>query len=270
MRASENGSYKNIWITGASLGIGASLSQFYAAPGICLGLLGRNAERLGEVAAKCREKGAQVYTYVADVTNADDLRKYSEDFQSHVGSADLVVANAGIRIEEDAEYRDGCIAAEVMGVNYLGVINTIIPFIAGMKERRSGHLAIISSISAFRGTPNSGAYSASKAAINVWAESLRQRLIPYGINVSVLCSGFVQTAMTSSLEFWMPGILSSGAAAEIIASAIRRRKRQVTFPWPSKIIWTVFRILPGRFYDTLILWAKARQTSKRSDRGPRG
>jgi len=252
---------KNIWITGASLGIGKALSDYYAEPGITLGLLSRGSDQLQEVADHCRRKGATVYTYVADVTDAQELRRCAMDFQSRVECVDLVIANAGIRIEEDMENQDCTIPARIMDVNYLGAINTFSPFIPVMKKRQSGHLVIISSIAAFRGTPNSGAYSASKAAINVWGESLRLRLKPYGICVSTLCIGFVKTAMTSSLEFWMPGILIAEKAAEMIAQAISRRKRMITVPWQSRMIWTFFRLLPGSIYDWLILWAKARQSS---------
>lgn len=259
--------FENIFITGASLGIGAALSKYYAAPGISLGLISRGKERLEEVAGQCRRKGAVAHTYVADVTAADDLRRCALDFQTRVEFVDLVIANAGIRVEEDTDYQDISASARVMEVNYVGVINTFSPFIPAMKKRRSGHLAVISSIAAFRGTPNSGAYSASKAAINVWTESLRLRLNPYGICVSTLCAGFVRTAMTSSLDFWMPGILNTEEAAAIIASAIRHRKRLVTFPWQSMMIWTFFRMLPGPLYDRLILWAKANQTKEEGDQG---
>lgn len=251
--------FENIWITGASRGIGAALSNHYAAPGVTLGILSRGAEQLKEVADQCREKGAVVYTYAADVTDALELRRCAMDFQSHVVCVDLVIANAGIRIEEDPENQETSIPANIMEVNYMGTINTFSPFIPTMKTRQSGHLAVISSIAAFRGTPNSGAYSASKAAINVWTESLRLRLSPYGICVSTLCVGFVQTDMTSSLDFCMPGILSAEDAARSAVLAIRQRRRLVTFPWQSRVIWTFFRMLPGPLYDWLILWAKARQ-----------
>ncbi len=254
--------FENIWITGASLGIGAALSNHYAAPGVTLGLLSRGAMQLQKVAGQCRRKGATVYTYNTDVRNAQEVKQCAMDFLSCTGCIDLVIANAGIRIEEDMENQDGSIPASVMEVNYMGTINTFSPFIPAMKTKRSGHLAVISSIAAFRGTPNSGAYSASKAAVNLWSESLRLRLKPYGICVSTLCAGFVKTAMTSDLDFWMPGILTTDEAVVIIARAIRRRRRMVTFPWQSHMIWTFFRILPGPVYDWLILWAKARQTSR--------
>jgi short-subunit dehydrogenase len=248
---------ENIFITGASRGIGAALSEFYAKPGVSLGLLSKGAEDLEAVASRCRTKGAVVHTYVGDVADAEHVARCASDFQSRVNFVDLVIANAGIRLE-DAEYLDTSIPARMMEVNYLGVVHTILPFIARMKERGSGHLAAMSSIGAYRGTPNSGAYAASKGAVNLWTEGLRLSLKPHGICVSTLCSGFVRTDMTKDLNFWMPGLLSPEEAANIIASAIHRRKRLVTFPWQAKMIWTLFRVLPGPLYDRLILWAKGR------------
>ncbi len=254
--------YSNIWITGASKGIGASLSEFYAKPGVCLGLVSNEKERLEATAARCMDKGAVVYTYAADVRDAARLDECASDFQSRAKPVDLVIANAGIRIEEDTEYNARSVPVQLMGVNYFGVINTIVPFIEEMKKRRSGHLVIISSIAAYRGTPNSGAYSASKAAIGLWAESLRLRLKPYRIYVSVVVPGFIKTEMNDGLGFWMPGLMSTADAARHITSAIRRRRRHVTFPWQTKTIWAVFRALPGPLYDSLILWAKNRQTGR--------
>lgn len=249
---------KNIVITGASSGIGASLSEYYACTGITLGLISLNKERLETVASMCRDSGADVHTYVADVTNRQLMEQCAADFCKHTASVDLVIANAGIRIEEDKDFAENAVPEKLINTNYLGAINTFVPFISVMKKQKQGNLAVISSIAAFRGTPNSGAYSASKAAINLWTESLRLRLYPYNINVCTLCVGFVQTAMTADLTFNLPGIISAEKAAKKIALAIKRRKRTATFPWQSKWIWMVFRILPGRLYDRLILLAKSK------------
>jgi len=82
-------------------------------------------------------------------------------------------------------------------------------------------------------------------------------LIPHGVGLSTICLGFVNTAMTEGLPFWMPGILSPERAARLIAKNINNKRRVVTLPWPSKLIWSVFRILPGFAYDKLIILAKA-------------
>jgi len=133
-----------------------------------------------------------------------------------------------------------------------------------MVQRRAGHLATISSISALRATPKSGMYSASKAAVNLWTEALRLRLAPHKIYVTTACSGFVRTAMTAELPFYMPGILSPDQAARIIAKAIQSRRRLIVFPWQSRLIWGAFRLMPGAMYDEIILCAKKLWPNRRS------
>lgn len=253
----NNATSRVIFITGASSGIGAALGEFYAQTGTVLALLARDVVELKTVSDKCRAKGAIVHEYLADVTDVDAMRKCAADLLSRVEGVDVVIANAGIRGEEDVDCQDTQIAEEIMRVNYFGVINTFSPFIRPMKVRGHGQLAVISSIASFRGTPNSGAYSASKAAVNIWTESLRLRLIPYGIVLTTICMGFVNTAMTADLPFWMPGILPPENAARLIATNIEKKKRVITLPWQSRFIWSVFRIMPGGLYDKLIIWAKA-------------
>jgi short-subunit dehydrogenase len=253
----NNSNPRVVCITGASSGIGAALGEYYAGPGMILALLARDLVELKPVSELCRAKGAVVHEYLSDVTDLDAMKKCAADLLTRVKGVDLVIANAGIRGEEDADCQDTHIAEEIMRVNYFGVINTFSPFIRPMKAMGHGQLAVISSIAAFRGTPNSGAYSASKAAVNVWSESLRLRLIPHGVGLTTICLGFVNTAMTAGLPFWMPGILSPGQAAALIARSIGKQRRVITLPWQSRFIWTVFRVLPGVVYDQLIIWAKA-------------
>lgn len=246
-----------VLITGASSGIGAALGEHYAKQGTILALLALDKDRLRLVTNKCRAKGAIVYEYLVDVTDLEAMRRCSADLLGRVEHVDIVIANAGIRREEDVDCQDTQIPEDTMRVNYFGVINTFSPFIRPMKASGHGQLVVISSIASFRGTPNSGAYSASKAAVNVWTESLRLRLIPHGICLTTICLGFVNTAMTAELPFWMPGILSPEQAGELIARYIEKKARVVTLPWQSRLIWTGFRILPGVVYDKLIIWAKA-------------
>ena len=255
MDASSSG--RSIVITGASRGIGAALARHYAQPGTCLGLISRDAEELAAVARACEQKGATVHPYVGDVRDSARMKACARDFMSRTAVVDIVIANAGIRLEEDEDVQDTGVARELVETNYLGTVNTLSPFIPVMKAQRSGRLAVVSSIGAIRATPNSGAYSASKAAVNLWTEGLRLRLSPFGVSVTCLCSGFVDTAMTQTLPFWMPGLLTPEAAARIIARAVERRRRSVIFPWQSRLLWQFFAMLPGPLYDSLILWAKA-------------
>jgi short-subunit dehydrogenase len=249
---------KRIWISGGSSGIGAALSLYYSKSGTVLGITGKNPTALGQTAQRCRDLGATVYQYTSDVRDRAETARHANDFLNKAGGIDIVVANAGIRIEERQDYSDWESANEIMQVNYVGAINTLVPFIAEMKKQKHGRLAIMSSISALRGTPNSGAYSASKAAINIWAESLRQRLKPFDISVTVICMGFVATAMTEGLPFKMPGLLQPEKAAALTAESIARKRRVVVHPWQSKLIWRGFQMMPGFLYDIVILAAKSR------------
>lgn len=250
----------NIFITGASSGIGEALAQQYAGKNVCLGLVARERGRLFDIAARCEALGATVVTYEADVTDFLKMHKIATDFLNITGSSiDLVIANAGIREVEDDFLTDISIPRKLIEVNYLGVINTFSPFLRTCIKQSRGSLTVISSISSLRATHNSGAYSASKAAVDLWCEALRLRLLPYKVNVTVINLGFVSTAMTKGLAFKMPGILSPERAAELISAKINKRVRSVTLPWQSRIIWGIFCMMPGKLYDFVINFAKSRQ-----------
>jgi len=250
----------SVFISGASSGIGRALALQYANNGVHLGLLARREELLERVAQECRGKGASVIVYECDVRDRERVYDSARDFIGKCGGIDLVIANAGIRLEEDNDFMDINVHMETFMTNYIGVYNTVSPFIEAMREKHSGHIVFISSIAAIKATPNSGAYSASKAAVNKWAESVRLRLYSYGIDVTTLCVGFVETEMTKGLPFWMPGKLSSTQAAAMICRAIERKRRVISFPWQSRIIWRTFQIMPDFIYDRIIVWLRSRHS----------
>lgn len=247
---------QSIFITGASSGIGLALSHFFAKPNVTLGLLARRGDLLEVTANTCRAKGATVFIYEANVDDANEMRHCINDFLTKTKRIDIVIANAGIRLEESDDFQDSTVAEQIMATNYLGVIHTFMPFVAHMKQHQTGQLVAISSIAALRGTPNSGAYSASKAAVNLWTESLRLRLMSHRIAVTTISVGFVATPMTSDLPFWMPGLIQPEKAAQLIGHAIAKRKRSITLPWQSKLIWSFLFILPNRLYDKIIMLVK--------------
>jgi short-subunit dehydrogenase len=250
--------FKYVVITGASHGIGAELSLVLAEPGVTLGLFtGHSFIELEEIARKCRHLGASVYSYHVNVVDQVGMRDSMQDFIAKNHKIDLVIVNAGIAIVEEG-FKNPCeVAMENMQVNFFGAINTIAPTIEIMKQENFGQIAIISSISSLRSTQNSGPYSASKAAINLWAEGLRLSLKNYGVGVSILRVGFVKTRMTSKNKFWMPGIVSADYAAKVIINAIKKRKIDVALPWQSAFLWKVFSVLPDKIYDFLMVSAKS-------------
>jgi short-subunit dehydrogenase len=244
---------RRILITGASSGIGRALAQAYAREGRSLALYGRDAERLEETAAACRAAGAAVDTTIADVRDRRGMAARIAESDA-LAPLDLVVANAGVstglasgQIAEDPEAVRGLLA-----INVHGVFNTVEPAIAAMTARRRGQIAVVGSMAGLRGLPYSPAYCASKAAVHLYADSLRGALAPHGVGVSLIVPGFVTTPMTAKLDAWQPGRVSDAKAAEIIIRGLERRAAVIAFPLFIYYAMKLFAWLPPGLVDSVM------------------
>lgn len=221
---------KNILITGGSSGIGEALAMHYAAPGIFLALSGRDAARLEAVAASCRELGAEVAAEIIDVAD----RAAMEGWLAKIDDGhplDLVVANAGVGFGSQGQMSLADIAERTFAINVSGVFHTIHPAIQAMKTRGQGQIAIIASVAGIIGMPNHLAYSASKNAVRAYGEAMRGAMSRHGIEVNVVCPGFVESRMTAENKFHMPFFMDAGKAVRIIARGLARNKARIGFPW---------------------------------------
>ncbi|MBI3607898.1 MAG: SDR family NAD(P)-dependent oxidoreductase [Nitrospirae bacterium] len=224
----QGGAIRVIFITGASSGIGEALARHYAAPGRIIGLVGRREDALRAVAEQCRMRGASVVCFPADVRDAVAIQGAASVFLTQAGGIDLVIANAGISRRDDECPGNAGIPREVMATNFLGAVQTLMPFVPAMEDAGSGSLVAISSVAGVRGLPNAGAYCASKAALNIWMESLRVRLRGR-VHVMTVCPGFVATAMTASNPFPMPWLLTSDQAATRLELPLEFRLPRITY-----------------------------------------
>ena len=222
---------QTILITGASSGLGAALARAYAAPGIKLALIGRDAARLAAVAKDCEALGATVAAAPIDVTDHSALSRWIGQIDDD-WAIDLVIANAGITGGLGAgRWREAHAAAErVLSVNLVGVLNTIDLPTDRMQARGRGQIALMSSLAGLRGLPYSPAYSAAKAALIAFGESLRGPLAQHGIAVNVICPGFIETPLDDSISGPKPFRLSATRAAAIIRRGLRRNKARIGFP----------------------------------------
>ncbi len=240
-----------ILITGASSGIGAGLARLYAGPGISLAISGRNKERLLAVAETCRRRGAQVTAKAIDVKDRDAMAKWIERVDGeHL--LDLVIANAGISGGAGGHGEDEDQAREIFAVNMAGALNTVFPAMALMRQRKSGQIAIMSSLAGFIGLPGAPAYSASKAAVKAYGEALRGWLKGDNVRVSVICPGYVKTRMTADNAFPMPFLMTADKAARKIKRGLARDKARIAFPWPMAAVMWLIAALPAMISGPLL------------------
>jgi short-subunit dehydrogenase len=238
-----------VFITGASSGIGEALARHYADSGATLGLAARRTAQLQTLADSL---GSEVSVYALDVTDSSALAAAAQDFIARHGVPEIVIANAGISAGTRAELaEDIAVLSKIMQVNVTGLAATLQPFVAPMRERRSGTLVGIASVAGLRGLPGAGAYSASKSAAITWLESLRVELHGSGVDVITICPGFVATPLTARNRNPMPFLLEAPEAARRIARAIGARKRLVVIPWQMRIVFFFLRRMPNRLYDRL-------------------
>lgn len=240
---------KRVFITGASSGIGWATAEHLAGRGAKLGLIARRADRLAELAARLIDSGGTAEFAAADVTDAAGTAAAVQSLQQRLGACDVLIAGAGIYRKTDVRAFDAAHVGEVMSVNVLGVANAIGAVLPGMIERRSGRVAAVASMAAMVGLPAAGAYSASKAAVVTLLESLRVDLHTYGIKVTAVCPGYVDTPMITDAErATLKDLVSADHAARRIAWAIERGRPEHWFPWQTWCLVRLARSLPPNIY----------------------
>ena len=229
---------KVVVITGAANGIGLATARAAARRGAIPALLDIDANG---ASARAAELGGRAIGLGADVTDLEALETAVQEVVRRLGGIDVLVANAGIGpATTTVDSGDRVHQRRVLDVNLHGVWHTAW---AGASEvaARGGHLVVVSSIAAFVLTPGWAAYSASKAAVEQLARSMRIELAPTGATVGVAHFGVIDTAMvdefeadpiTVAIEEHAPAAVSSRVSAESAAEALlrgieRRRSRTI-------------------------------------------
>jgi NADP-dependent 3-hydroxy acid dehydrogenase YdfG len=243
---------RTILITGATSGIGEALARAYAGPGVRLCLIGRDPERMRAVTEACYALGAETAAGLIDITDAAAIAQWSLR-QDALRPFDLIIANAGISAGSGkAGVEKGEQARAILATNVDGVLNTIHPLIPLMCRRGAGQIALMSSLAGFRGMPGAPAYCASKAAVRVYGEALRLDLAPYGVGVSVICPGFVRSAMTAVNRFRMPFLMEADEAAHLIKKGLARNRPRLAFPVASYLFCRLLAGMPLPWSDRLL------------------
>lgn len=255
---------ERVFITGASSGIGAALALFYSRRGATVALVGRRREALEALAT--RLPGLSI-VYALDVRDREALHAAARDFLKG-GPVDVVIAAAGISIGTLTEEADDFeVFRAIQETNVLATVATFEPFVSGMKSRGYGRLVGISSVAAVRGLPGAGAYSASKAAVRSYCESLRVELHGSGVGVVTILPGFIRTPMTAANPYRMPFLMPVDAFARVAVRHIDQGTRSVVIPWQMGVVAALLRRVPGWLYDRMAYRRKRKpRQGKRPER----
>jgi len=242
-----------VFITGASSGIGQALAARFYQGGYRLALVARRA---AEVQAWAQAQGfaaERVAVYAADVRDIAGITGAGRACIAAQGVPDVVIANAGISVGIDTALAEDL---EVMRATYetnnLGMAATFQPFVAAMRERRSGRLVGIASVAGIRGLPGHGAYCSSKAAVISYCESLRGECRPFGVKVVTITPGYIDTPLTRENRYTMPFLMQPADFADCAFAAIERGASFRVIPWQMGVVAKLLRLLPNALFDRVL------------------
>ena len=239
---------KIAWVTGASKGLGKSITQELLKDGWSVAITSRNFVELESVVEEFASFRGEVRAYPLDIADNEEVKRTVNIIERDLGQINLAILNAGTYIRFGADEFSVDLFNKQININLLGTVNCIVAVLNNFKVRKSGHIAVVSSLSAYRGLPYASAYGASKAALSNICESLKPELDNLSIGLSLIHPGFVRTPLTSKNDFHMPFIIDSEVAAKEIVKGIYSKKFEISFPFRFVIIMKLLRILPYWLY----------------------
>ena len=235
---------RSVFITGGTTGIGMELAKLYLSQGWKVGVCGRDRKKFEENFTAHRDN---ISFYGVDVSERTELKAAIADFSKSIG-LDLLIANAGIGYKFKTKLPDFEYSYKIVHINLLGVMYSFEAALEVMIPSGKGQLVAMSSIAGYNGLPGVSAYSATKAAVQKYAESLHLDLKPFNITVTTICPGFVVTPLTESNHHSMPFIMKAPKAAALIARAIEKKKMIYAFPFIFASIVRMISMLPRTWF----------------------
>lgn len=243
-----------IIVTGASSGIGEATARLFGQRGYRVVLAARRQERLEIIAREIRQGGGQALPLPTDVTVLEDIQNLVEETLAHFGQVDLLFNNAGFGRLDWLETLDPVRDIErQFRVNLLGVILTTRAVLPHMIDRRCGHIINMSSVAGLVGTPTYTIYAASKFGVRGFSEALRREVRAWGIHVSAIYPGSVETEFRQHAGIHRKTGLSTPRRLRLTAQDVARvvfrmaqNPRPTTvIPWPLRISVWMNTLFPG-------------------------
>lgn len=261
-----------IWITGASSGLGEALAIEFAKREATLILSGRNAKKLKEVKQRCAHSDKHL-VLAFDILQADEATQAYQEAQTYLTKNSLklnwLINNAGVSQRSLIMDTKAEVERQLMEINYFSQLHMTRLVLPDMMAQGGGKIVMVSSVAGLLGTQYRGGYSAAKAAIHMWANSLRAELSDKNIEVATLFPGFINTnvsinALTGdgSTQGTMDEAtgkgLSPASFAEQAADALAAGEEYIVVAGhKEKLATLINRLSPTRLY-TLIRQVKVK------------
>ena len=240
---------KNVWITGASSGIGKALAIKFASEGWQVAASARRENLLKDLS----NQNPNIHPFPLDVKNEEKTKNIFQNIIEKFKTIDISVFCTGIHDPDAEKELSSEKIREIMETNFFGTLNCIMSVNNYFREKKSGHISIVSSVAGYRGLPAASGYCASKSALTSLAESLYFDFKRHNVRVSLVSPGFIKTPMTDKNKFPMPMIKSPEFAAEkMFIGLTKKNSFEIHFPIAFTTIMKFLKIMPNWLYFLLV------------------
>ena len=237
---------KTILITGASSGLGAGMSREFAHKGYNLAICARRLERLEQLKQELESQyGVKVVAKSLDVTHYDEVFQVFKAFKQELGRIDRIIVNAGVGEGRRIGKGNFAINRATAETNFISALAQCEAAVEIFREQNSGHLVVISSMSAMRGLPKHlSTYAASKAAVAHLAEGIRAELLHTPIKVSTIFPGYIRTELNEGAKK-LPFEVDEKTGSQALVAAIEKEPVKAYVPkWPWLPMGLAMKVLP--------------------------
>lgn len=244
---------KTILITGASSGIGAGMAREFAQKGYRLAICARRLERLETLKSELETRyDVEVIAKTLDVTNYNQVFEVFRAFKQEFGSIDRVIVNAGVGGGRRIGKGSFEINKATVETNFISALAQCEAAVEIFREQNSGHLVMISSMSALRGMPKHlTAYGASKAGVAHLAEGIRAELIETPIQVTTIFPGYIRTEINEGAQR-LPYEMDVETGSRLLAAEIEKAPIKAYVPkWPWLPISIAMKVMPLKWVNKL-------------------
>ncbi len=240
-------------VVGASSGIGEALSHKLAAEGYRVALLARRLDKLEAVATAINQaQGADVaFAVQHDVLEFDTVPQVLQDVTAKLGGLDLFIYNTGTQTPNDPERYDPTGDIGMINVNVNGAIAWLSPVAARFQKAGGGHIVGIGSVAGDRGRRPMPGYGTSKAALHAYLEALRNRVRRYGVTVTTIKPGQIETEMLKANADKTVGAIPVEQGADLIYAAIKKKRQVAYIPFKWQIVSLVIQHIPSFIFHRL-------------------